>query len=174
MPSVLFALSVCLSAAPQEKSDEGSDRWQLELEIRKQLFRLVDYGVFDYMEFQLAGDNTVILRGQVTTPTLKTNAASAVRRIKEVSKVVNNIEVLPPSPTDDRIRRAAYEAIFSKTGMRRYTHGASQSIHIIVKNGGIALFGVVDSDADRNAAYIAARGIPGTFEIFNNLKVEKN
>src|SRR3954454_24683114 len=83
----------------------------LEKGVRHELVMLPYFGVFDNLEFQVNGD-TVILSGQVTRPTLQKDAERAVSHIEGVTKVVNNIEVLPLSPFDDQIRLAAYRQIY--------------------------------------------------------------
>ena len=73
------------------------------------------YGVFDNLSYKVDPDGTVTLFGQVSPvrgPSLKSDAENVVKRIEGVEKVVNNIEVLPLSPNDDRIRRDAYRAIY--------------------------------------------------------------
>jgi hyperosmotically inducible protein len=92
---------------------------ELVEEVRHQLVMLPYYGVFDNLEFRIDGD-TVVLSGQVTTPTLKSDAERVVKRLESVSKVVNNIEVLPVGGHDQDIRLATYRAIYSKPGLDRY------------------------------------------------------
>src|SRR2546427_3968549 len=82
-------------------------------EVRHQLITLPYYGVFDWLEAEVPPDDTVILRGQVTRPTLKSDAEARVRSLESVANVVNKIEVLPVSTMDDDIRLATYRAIFS-------------------------------------------------------------
>ncbi|MGZ4811206.1 MAG: BON domain-containing protein [Terriglobales bacterium] len=118
--------------------------------------------------------NTVTLLGQVVNGATKSDAESAVKHIEGVQKVINNIEVLPPSPMDDRIRRQEYRAIFGFDGLSRYSWGAVPSIHIIVKNGHVTLVGVVDNDADKHMAEIQARQVPGVFSVDNQLQVASN
>ena len=100
--------------------------------------------------------DTVVLLGYVTRPTLKSDAERVVSKIEGAGKVVNQIEVLPLSPSDDRIRTAAYRTIYSKPGLDLYAVRAVPPIHIIVKNGNITLTGIVATEADKNLA-----GIPG-------------
>jgi BON domain len=136
-------------------------------EIRHELVTLPYYGVFDWLEFEAQPDDTVVLRGQVVRPSTKSDAEARVSKIPGVSKVVNEIETLPPSPQDDRLRRALYSAIYgSNSPLFRYATQAIPSIHIIVKNGRATLKGVVDSKAD-----IRARGVPGLFEVKNELQI---
>ncbi len=157
--------------ANETLSPESRDR--LISEVRHELIMLPYYGVFDNLAFRIDG-RTVILEGQVTWPTLKSDAGNAVKRIEGVEKVVNNIETLPPSPMDDRIRRAVYESIYSYGPLFKYGGMAVPPIHIIVKNGRVTLDGVVDSETDKNLAGMRANQVPGTFQITNNLRVVSN
>jgi hyperosmotically inducible periplasmic protein len=141
-------------------------------EVRHELVMLPYYGVFDNLAYRVDGSK-VTLFGQVTKPTLKSDAERAVKKIEGVELVDNQIEVLPLSPNDDQIRRAAYRKIYSNPALQRYQMGAVPPIHIIVKNGNITLVGVIDSDADKNLAGIAANGVPGSFKVTNDLTVGK-
>jgi hyperosmotically inducible protein len=150
-------------------SPRGLDR--LQREVRHELVMLPYYDVFDNLAYQIEG-STVLLTGQVTRPTLKSDAEAAVRNIEGVDRVVNNIDVLPASPNDDRIRLAAYRAIYGQTALNHYALQAVPPIHIIVKNGNLTLEGVVDSEFDRNVAEIQARSVPGVFSVTDQLRVE--
>jgi len=150
-------------------SDRASNR--LEREVRHELVMLPYYGVFDNLAFKVDG-GTVTLLGQVSRPTLKTDAERVVRSIEGVERVINRIEVLPLSPYDDRIRLATYRAIYGNTALNRYALQAIPPIHIIVKNGNVTLEGVVANQGDKNIADIQARSVPGVFSVTNNLRVE--
>lgn len=139
-------------------------------EVRHQLLLLPYYSVFDNLLFKVDGDR-VTLEGQVTRPTLKSDAAAAVNSIESVSGVTNNIEVLPLSPMDDQLRHALYRAIYGDTVLSKYGWSSMPSIHIIVKNGHVSLEGVVDSETDKNVAGLRANGVPNVFEVKNNLIV---
>ncbi len=142
-------------------------------EVRHRLVMLPRFGVFDDLGFRVNG-TTVTLEGEVTLPILKDDAQRTVRKIEGVSNVVNNIEVLPLSPNDDRIRRAVFRAIYGdpEIGMR-YGYSAVPSIHIIVKNGNVRLEGVVSNEMDRNLIGIRVNGVSGVFKVTNELTVEK-
>jgi hyperosmotically inducible protein len=129
------------------------------------------YGVFDNLAYRVDGYN-VTLMGQVTRPTLKSSAENVVKDIEGVQKVVNNIEVLPVSPNDDRLRLALYRSIYGHTALNRYALNAVPPIHIIVKNGNVTLEGVVANEMDRNIANVQANGVSGVFSVTNNLRVE--
>jgi hyperosmotically inducible protein len=154
-------------ALPQKSFD------RIMKEVRHELVMLPYYGVFDNLAYKVDADGTVTLFGQVVNPVLKSDAERAVKRIEGVEKVVNNIEVLPLSPNDDRIRRAAYRAIYGNSVLSQYQLRAVPPIHIIVKNGNITLEGVVAREMDKNLANIQANGVHGAFSVTNNLVVDE-
>jgi hyperosmotically inducible protein len=156
-----------LAAAP--RPEEGA---RIEREVRHELLMLPYYGVFDDLKYRVDG-GTVTLLGYVTRPTLKDDAERAVKRIEGVEQVRNEIEVLPVSPEDDRIRVAEYRAIYGDPALNRYALQAVPPIHIIVKNGNVTLEGVVANEMDRNLAEIRAKSAPGVFSVTNHLRVEK-
>ncbi len=177
---ILLALAISAGVLPdaglvaQEKTRaEGARTAAINIgrEVRHELVMLPYYSVFDNLEYRVE-NYTVYLSGQVTRPTLKSDAEARVRDIEGVEKVVNKIEVLPVSPNDDRIRLATYRAIFGHSGMHRYAIQSVPPIHIIVKNGHVRLVGVVANEADKNIAYLQARSVPGAFSVENELRVE--
>ena len=149
------------------------DETRLVRDVRHQLVMLPYYGVFDDLSFRVDPDGTVTLMGAVTRPTLKSDAENVVKHIEGVTKVVNQIEVLPLSPEDDRIRMAEYRAIYGEpTLATRYGYRAIPPIHIIVKNGNVTLDGVVANQSDKDLINVRANGVPGVFSVTNNLTVE--
>ncbi|HMC63073.1 MAG TPA: BON domain-containing protein [Candidatus Solibacter sp.] len=147
----------------------GNDR--ITREVRHELVMLPYYGVFDNMAYRVDG-RTVTLLGQVTRPTLKSDAGNVVKKIEGVEKVDNQIQVLPLSPMDDKLRIAEYRAIYGHPGLDRYAMQAVPPIHIIVDNGKVALEGVVATQGDKDLANIRANTVPGVFSVVNNLRVE--
>jgi hyperosmotically inducible periplasmic protein len=147
---------------------------RISKQVRHELLMLPYYGVFDDLAFRVDG-STVALLGAVTRPTLKSDAENVVKKVEGVTRVINEIEVLPLSPMDDQIRRAVFRAIFSDPTLSiKYGYGAVPSIHIIVKNGNVRLEGVVDSDTDKQLAYMRANGVPNVFSVVNDLQVVKS
>jgi len=174
--SILVALSVIvlLSAVPafgQVRRNPLVSNPQLAKKVRHELVTLPYYGVFDNLAYNI-NDSTVTLYGQVVRPTTKSSAENRVRQLPGVSRVVNNIKVLPLSSFDDRIRVATLRSIARTAGLNRYLQGANPSLHIVVDRGHISLEGVVSNSSDRNLANIAARSVPGAFSVTNNLRVE--
>src|SRR5438105_12694740 len=80
-------------------------------EVRHELLMLPYFGVFDYIAFKVDGYNVTLL-GQVVKPVTKSDAEGAIKHIEGVEKVDNQIEVLPPSPGDDRIRIRLFRASY--------------------------------------------------------------
>ena len=159
-----------LGFADNHKNATGMSR--IEKEVRREIVTLPFYSLFDNFTFRVDGE-TVTLMGKVSRPTLKTDAENVVKKIEGVEKVNNQIEVLPLSPNDDRIRRATYIALARSPQLDRYFMQAVAPIRIIVKNGQVSLEGVVANQADKNIAGIQANGVSGVFKVNNNLVVEK-
>ncbi len=162
------------SAASQRDKRPVSAQAQERLErvVGHELRMLPYYSVFDNFEYRVKGYD-VELFGQVTRPTLKSDAERVVKKIEGVEKVTNRIEVLPLSPNDDRIRRAVFQAIYSSSFLTRYALQAVPPVHIIVKNGNVTLVGVVATEAESNVATIQANSVPGVFSVTNRLRPEK-
>lgn len=153
-----------------ELSQSGIER--IIKEVHHQLVLLPFYSVFDNLEYQVAPDGTVTLMGQVVDPTLKSDSENVVKKIEGVTRVVNNIEVLPTSPNDDRIRRAVYRSIYGNEVLSQYELRAVPPIHIIVKNGHVTLTGVVARSMDKQIAEMQAKSVPGVFSVDDKLQVE--
>ena len=163
----------CAVAAGQANQAPARSTERITKEVRHELLMLPYLGVFDNLAYKVDGYN-VTLVGQVTRPTLKSDAENVVKKIEGVEHVDNQIEVLPPSPQDDRLRRQLYRAIYGFPALQKYSLGVQQPIRIIVKSGKVTLEGVVDNEGDKNMANIRANGVPGIFSVTNNLQVVKN
>jgi len=143
-------------------------------EVRHEILMLPWYSLFDDLEFIVQG-RTVTLSGFVTSEhaVTKSDSENAVKHIEGVDKVINNIQVLPPSPLDTQVREQAYAALSRTGSLSRYFWEAAPSIHIVVKNQRITLVGFVNSEGDKNLATLAVNGIPGVFGVTNDLRVVK-
>jgi hyperosmotically inducible periplasmic protein len=163
------------SASPSTQnaplSQKGIDR--IVKEVHHELVMLPFYGVFDNLAYKVTPDGTVTLLGQVSRPTLKSDAENVVKRIEGVERVDNQIKVLPLSPNDDRIRRAVYRAIYGNEVLSQYALRAVPPIHIIVENGNVTLEGVVARQMDKQIAEMQTKSVPGVFSVTDNLRVEE-
>jgi hyperosmotically inducible protein len=167
---------VGLPAQAQLNSPADRDLKRMESvkeEVRHQLVTLPYYSVFDWLDASVTPDGTLTLNGQVTRPTIKSDAENRVKNLESVERVVNNIEVLPLSTMDDQIRLAVYQSIFKYSSpLFRYATQSVPPIHIIVKNGRLWLKGIVATPMDSQLAATAARSVSGIFEVNNELQIE--
>lgn len=153
----------------------GPQRMQdrISREVYHELVMLPQLTIFDNLQYKVDG-NKVTLMGQVREAILKDSAEKTVRHIEGVDSVNNQIEILPASGNDDRIRREVARALFNDERLFRYSMGSVPPIHIIVKNGHVTLEGVVNSQADKDAANLRANSVPGVFSVDNHLQVQKS
>jgi hyperosmotically inducible protein len=158
-----------LGFADNHKSDAGMSR--IERQVRREIVTLPFYSLFDHFAFRVDGE-TVTLMGKVSRPTLKSDAENVVKKIEGVEKVNNEIEVLPLSPNDDRLRVALYQAIYGHSALQTLAVRAVPPIHIILENGNVTLEGVVASDMQKTIANAQANSVSGVFSVANNLRVE--
>jgi len=166
----VIVLASGVGFAQREASPKAVER--ITREVRHELLMLPWFGVFDNIAYKVDGYDVTLL-GQVTRPSLKSDAERAVKGIEGVEKVDNQIEVLPPSPADDRIRMRLFRAIYEYAPLQKYELGVNKPIRIIVKSGYVTLEGVVDNENDKHLAEIRAKSVPGTFTVTNNLQVTK-
>jgi hyperosmotically inducible protein len=159
-----------LSPAPEGARVSPKAAKGLELRVRSELLKLSYYGVFDHLAFQTDGDQ-VKLTGEVSWPALKTDAERAVRSVEGVSVVTSDIQILPLSPNDNRIRTATYWAVYGDSALARYRLNPHPPIRIIVANGNVMLKGVVSNETDKTIAYMRASSVPGVFSVTNYLQV---
>ena len=163
-------LAIALLVTPASAFASHFER--LAKEVRHELVMLPYYGVFDNLTFKVDG-SSVTLIGQVTRPTLKSDADNVVKGVEGVTQVNNQIEVLPLSPNDDRIRRAVYRPIYANSVLAtRYGFRAVPSIHIIVSGGRVTLEGAVATEADKTLANMRANQVFGVFGVTNNLRID--
>jgi hyperosmotically inducible protein len=155
-----------------ELSQKGVDR--IIKEVHHELVMLPFYGVFDNLQYKVSPDGTVTLLGEVSRPTLKSDAERVVRDIEGVERVDNQLKVLPVSPNDDRIRRATYRKVFGHAVLSQYQVRAVPPIHIIVENGHVTLEGVVARQMEKQIAGMQASSVAGVFSVTNNLRVEND
>lgn len=194
--SLLLLSPPVLPQAPSANSDSNQQAiLDLANQVRRAIVRDTLFGVFDSIHFEIQGTDTVILRGFASRPTLRSSLERTVSRINGVKTVQNEIEVLPTSINDDRLRAAVYQSIYGFGALQRYTSNRGgprrggpsvarraggitndppigfHAIHIIVRNGHVILTGVVDSEADMALAGIRANIVSGVFSVDNQLQV---
>jgi hyperosmotically inducible protein len=175
------------------------DGLRIVKEVQKRLGRMTYYSVFDWITWGDQG-KTIVLKGYASRPVLKDEAGKTLKDIPGIEKIDNQIEVLPLSMNDDRIRAAVYNRIYTQPALRKYNANAGNlsrammpgsrnpammaggitnqppmgyhAIHIIVKNGNVTLLGVVLNESDSTIAYLQANSTPGAFSVDNDLIVQ--
>lgn len=169
--AVLLFFGLALSAWAQKSPQPPAKFTQrVQKQVTHEILMLPDYNEFDAIGFKIEGYN-VTLFGYVIHAWLKSDLEHTIKKIEGVEKVNNQIEILPPSPFDDRLRQQLFRAIYGYGPLQRYGVGSNRPIHIIVDRGHVTLEGVVDSTGDKNLANIRANGVPGVFSVTNNLQV---
>ena len=175
------------------------DTSRITREVQKKLGSLSNLGVFDWITFRIQG-RSIVLSGYASRPTLKSDAGRVLKNISGVESVDNQIHVIPFLRNDDRIRAAVYNRIYTQPALRIYNANQGtvdqaigpngrrtarmsggitnyppqgfNAIHIIVQNGNVTLYGVVNSESDKTIAGMQASSTPGVFKVINNLIVK--
>jgi len=167
-----LALASSTDQGAQTVSSNARLEQRLSRQVRHELNMIPQFTVFDNLAYRVDG-STVTLAGQVRDAIVKDSAEARVKRLEGVERVDNQIEILPASFNDDRIRRQVARAVFNDPRLFNYGIQSVPPIHIIVKNGHVNLEGVVRTQTDKDDAFIRANGVPGVFSVQNNLQVEQ-
>jgi hyperosmotically inducible protein len=167
--SIAFLGIFTTSAGAQSFADSRKDSRSIDEQVYHKVRGLTRYNTFDYITWQVNG-GTVTLNGKINSLGTVDEAERAVKRIPGVTKVVNNLDMLPASSFDDQIRRAALRE-FTNRGPAQYFGYPNPDVHIIVENGRITLEGFVSRKGDSDMMNILANTIPGVFSVTNNLLV---
>ncbi|MEP6962912.1 MAG: BON domain-containing protein [Acidobacteriota bacterium] len=168
----MFAAAALLAVPGFAGSATSPEQVKINTDVRKAINTLAYYDVFDNLSYRIADDGTVTLTGAVTRYNVRNSAVSAVKHVPGVSRVDDQIEVLPLSNFDDRIRVNAYNAIFGYPALSRYILQARSPIRIIVKNGNVTLEGVVNSAMDKQLVETRVKQLPNAFSVVNNLHLD--
>jgi hyperosmotically inducible periplasmic protein len=169
-----LAFAASTDEASQQSAPIANARLEQRLsrEVRHELNMIPQFTVFDNLAYRVDG-GTVTLFGQVRDAIVKDSAEARVKHLEGVERVDNQIEILPASFNDDRIRGRVARAVFNDPRLFNYGIQTVPPIHIIVKNGHVNLEGVVRTQAEKDDAFIRANGVPGVFSVANNLQVEQ-
>jgi osmotically-inducible protein OsmY len=116
-------------------------------------------------------NGVVTLGGHARTDVDKDSAMALVATYPGVKEVNNEIEVDPVSIMDDQTRMAVARAVYGTPTLQKYAIDPAKPIRISVQNGHVELAGVVDSQGDKEMAYIKANQVPGVFSVKNELQV---
>jgi len=131
----------------------------------------VGYGVaFNAITLEV-NNGVVTLGGNVHDYPSRDSAVAIAETTPGVKDVIDNIEVAPTSNFDDDLRLRLYAAIYRYPALQRYSLNPAKPIRIVVDNGHVTLYGVVDSELDKKIAGTQANSVPGVFSVDNQLIV---
>jgi len=139
--------------------------------IEKLTYDRVGYGnMFDAISLDVQ-NGSVTLGGHARNDIDKDSALALVSTYPGVKDVENEIQVDPVSMMDDQTRVAVYRAVYGFPALNKYAIDPAKTIRISVQNGHVELYGVVDTQADKEMAFMRANGVPGVFSVKNYLQV---
>jgi osmotically-inducible protein OsmY len=139
--------------------------------LEKLTYDRVGYGnTFNAISLSVQG-GVVTLGGHARTDVDKDSALALVSTQPGVKDVIEEIEVDPVSFMDDRIRIAVARAVYGYPSLNRYALDPAKTIRISVQNGHVALYGIVDTKADKDIVFLRANGVSGVFSVENHLVV---
>lgn len=148
-----------------------------DAELQNKLIKAIEYdrvgyGTTPFNAIAVQVQNGVVtLGGHAYGPVDADSAVSVAANMKGVKDVVNEIQVDPVSPMDDRVRFAVFRSVYGFPSLNKYAIDPGKPIRISVQNGNVTLYGAVDSQADKDAAGIRANSVPGVFKVTNDLQV---
>jgi hyperosmotically inducible periplasmic protein len=131
----------------------------------------IGYGqVFDAISVAVQ-NGVVVLGGHAIGPVTQQSAVSLAEYTPGVKEVINRISIDPVSQFDDQIRVVTYHAIYGYPPLQRYAIVPWKPIRISVQNGRVTLYGVVDSQMDKQLAYTRAMQVPNVFQVTDDLVI---
>lgn len=165
-----FAIPCALPAQQNENDAKLQHKLLSEIESDR-----IGYGSTAFNAISVQVNNGVVtLGGFAVGPVSANDAVDIAKHTKGVKQVINHIHVDPVSPMDDQIRRAEFHAIYGYPTFTKYAMNPVKPIRIQVENGHVTLYGVVDSEADKQTAGIRANSVPNVFSVTNDLQVQNS
>lgn len=132
----------------------------------------VGYGTTTFNSVTVNVQNGVVtLGGHAYSDVDKDAAVADASMTPGVKEVIDNIEVDPTSIMDDQVRLAVARAVYRDPSLSKYASDPARPIRIQVKNGNVALYGVVINKSDKDLAYMRANAVPNVFSVKNYLQV---
>jgi osmotically-inducible protein OsmY len=174
----LLAMSLAGTQVPSvlaQPSGSASDS-QIQQKLAQKLANdRVGFGTTAFNNFTLeVKDGVATVGGIAYSPTDKSSALAVAKNFRGIKNVIDKVQVAPTSPSDDRIRKAEFRAIYGTPQLNRYAQNPIKPIRITVIHGNVTLNGSVDNQADKDVANLKAKSVPGVFEVVNNLQVAGN
>jgi hyperosmotically inducible protein len=155
-----------------EVAGPGVSDQELQSKLQEKLaYDRVGYGnAFNAITLTVQ-NGAITLGGHARTDVDKDSALALVSTYPGVKDVTNEIEVDPVSIFDDRTRMSVARAVYGYPSLNKYAIDPEKPIRISVQNGNVELYGTVDTQSDKDTAYLRANGVPGVFSVKNYLQV---
>jgi len=157
-----------IQVAKTELSDEELQNKLLE----KVQYDRVGYGTTPFNAISVSvRDGVATLSGHAYGPTDRDSAVSLASHMRGILDVIDEVQVDPLSPMDDHLRLQVARSIYGYPTLNKYAIDPVKPIRISVQNGNVTLYGMVDSQMDKDVAALRANGVPGIFNVVNRLQV---
>jgi osmotically-inducible protein OsmY len=147
-----------------------NDAW-LAAQVADRVRQYVFFTIFDEVAVEVT-DGIVTLRGHVTMPFKVDDFENLTSRVPGVQAVTNEVQILPTSQSDDRLRYLLAVQIYDHPLFEPYTMLNDLPVHIIVDHGAVTLTGMVVSEVERRTAEAISRLTVGVRSVTNKLEVE--
>ena len=171
LAGMLVAAGSAMASADQTPAANDNDA-QIAQKVVHEIRMYPRYTIFDNVNIKVH-NGEVDLVGQVSQPFKKGDMGRLAQHVAGVRSVTNEIEVLPTSLFDDRLRLQVARSIYRDPSLSRYAIQAIPPIHVIVDNGHVTLEGVVNNDMEKTIAGVRASQVGLSFgQVLNNLRVE--
>jgi osmotically-inducible protein OsmY len=128
---------------------------------------------FNYFTLDVK-DGVVTVGGQDRTGVGKLEALGEIANMPGVKDVIDQVTVAQVSQFDDAVRLRTARAIYRDPVLSKYAIDPARPIRIVVDNGHVTLYGVVNNKMDKEVAGIRAGQVFGAFSVNNQLEVAKS
>ncbi len=149
----------------------GESDEKVAKEVAKKIRNYVFFTVYDDVNLAVEAGH-VLLKGRVTMPYKATNIEERVSKVLGVQSVTNELQTLPTSIYDARLRVSLTNRIYGDPLFREYAFRVNPPIHIVVEGGRVVLTGAVRSNVEKIKAERIARSTFGVFSVENRLQTD--
>ncbi|MGH9324638.1 MAG: BON domain-containing protein [Vicinamibacteria bacterium] len=140
-------------------------------EVVKEIRKYSRFTVFDDITAYI-DEGSVALFGWVTEPYKKTEIEKRLHKVIGVQSFKNEIEVLPASLSDQRLREVLVNRLYRDSTFSDFASMPIPPIHIIVSGSRVILTGVVGNQLMKQKAESIIRGTPGVLSVESRLRIE--
>ena len=156
--------------ADMEIAAAESDQ-KLGEEVVKEIRKYSRFTVFDDCSAFIK-DGKVALFGWVTEPYKKTEIEKRMHKIIGIQEFKNDIEVLPVSLSDQRLREVLVNRLYRDSTFSDFASMPIPPIHLIVSGSRVIITGVVGNQLMKQKAESIVRGTPGVLSVESQLRIE--